>query len=176
MEKIFFVEQPTQISSLAVVEGILAEHFGIANAKINRTTNGKPYIENPATPLFFSVTHTKKLLFVAFSDKNIGMDAELLNREVNYQTILRRFPEEEREEITTTQAFLCRWTIKESAIKWLGGTIAHDLEKLSYLNGILKYEQADFPARITNRLFEEHILSICSERDFSNAQFVHYTI
>ena len=99
MEKIFFVEQPTQISSLAVVEGILAEHFGIVNAKINRTTNGKPYIENPATPLFFSVTHTKKLLFVAFSDKNIGMDAELLNREVNYQTILRRFPEEEREEI-----------------------------------------------------------------------------
>ena len=170
------MEQPTQISSLAVVEGILAEHFGIVNAKINRTTNGKPYIESPKRPLYFSVTHTKELLFIAFSDKNIGMDAELLNREVAFQSILRRFSTEEKEEIHSTEDFLRHWIVKESAIKWLGGTIAHDLEKLSYINGILRYEQADFPARITNRLFEKHILSICSERDFSNAQFVHYII
>jgi phosphopantetheinyl transferase len=176
MEKIFFVEKSLQISSLTVVEKILAEHFGISNPKISRTKNGKPYLENTKTPLFFSITHTEKLLFIAFSTANIGIDAEALDREVNYVSILRRFPADEREEIDSTQTFLNHWVVKESAIKWLDGTIAHDLSQLSYTNGILAYKQEKLPVCITKKLFEGHILSVCCEKDFSDALFFHYTI
>ena len=176
MEKIFFIDNPTQISSLDIVKRILADHFGVLNASICRTEKGKPYLDGIEAPLFFSITHTKKLLFVVFSDTNVGADAELLSREVNYQAILRRFPIKEKEEICSTQSFLCRWTIKESAIKWLGGTIAHDLEKLSYKDETLFYQDEAIPARITARLFEGHVLSICCEKDFSYAPFIHYTI
>lgn len=176
MEKIFFVDKPEDITSVDVIEKILAEYFDVHNAKINRTENGKPYLENIDRRLFFSVTHTKKLLFIAFSDENVGIDSELLDREVHYENVLRRFLSEEREEINSTQTFLCHWTIKESAIKWLGGTIARDLEKISYVKGLLKYKQLELPIRVTTKIFEGHILSICSERDFSDAPFIHYTI
>ena len=176
MEKIFFVDNPIKIPSIDVVKMILAEHFGVFDAKISRTENGKPYLENSKVKLFFSITHTEKLLFVVFSDENVGADAELLSREVQYESILRRFPIEEREEIRSTQSFLCRWTIKESVIKWLGGTIARDLANLSYINGQLKYKQLELPVKITSRLFEGHVLAICGERDFSSTPFIHYSI
>ena len=176
MEKIFFIDNPSQISSLTAIEHILAEHFQIPHAKIIRNENGKPYLENAKTPLFFSVTHTKELLFIAFSDENVGVDAELLDRQVHYENVLRRFPMEERAFITSTQSFLSYWTVKESAVKWLGGTIAHDLAKLSYANGILSYKQLELPVKITTKVFEGHVISICSEKDFSNVPFIHYTI
>ena len=172
MEKIFFADKSASISSTDAIKKILAQYYGITQAKLNRTENGKPYLESPALPIFFSVTHTKKLLFIAVSDKNVGLDAELLNREVAYESILRRFPEEDRKQISTTQSFLCHWVIKESAIKWLGGTIAHDLDKLSYIEEKLYYKQAPLPVCITPRLFEGHVLAICCEKDFSTAKFI----
>ena len=172
MEKIFYADKTALISSTDAIEKILEKHFGILNAKLSRTKNGKPYLEEPNDSLFFSVTHTKKLLFIVFSDKNVGADAELLDRKVAYKSILRRFPEEERAQIRSTQSFLCRWTIKESAIKWLGGTIANDLEKLSFVNNSLCYKGEKLPVCVTPRLFEGHVLAICCENDFSSAPFI----
>lgn len=171
MEKIFFVESSPFPSSIEAVKSILSLHFGILDAEIYRSENGKPYLKSN-TPLFFSISHTKSGLFIAFSDENVGIDAEMLNREVNYKSILKKFPMEEREEITSTKDFLSHWTVKESAVKWLGGTLAHDLAKLSYIGGVLRYEQLELPLHVTTLCFREHILSVCGERDFSKAELV----
>ena len=171
MEKIFFAESSAFQSSISAVERILLTHFGIANAKISRTENGKPYLES-AVNLFFSVSHTKAGLFIAFSDKNVGLDAEVFGRNVNFQSILRKFPFEERDEIACKQDFLHHWTVKESAVKWLGGTLAHDLTKLSYVGGVLCCEGLELPITVTTLHFNGHILAVCGERDFSNAEFI----
>lgn len=172
MEKIFFAEGSAFPTSISAVERILSAHFGIAKAQISRTENGKPYLSKPEKQLFFSISHTKTGLFIAFSDENVGIDAEILDRKVRYQSILHKFPFEEREEITSLEEFLRHWTVKESAVKWLGGTLAHDLNKLSYVHGVLHYERLELPIHVTTLYLQGHVLSICGEGDFSNAEFI----
>lgn len=172
MEKIFYAEKTAFPTSISAVEKILSTYFDITAPKISRTDNGKPYLENPEKRLFFSVSHTKTALFIAFSDENVGLDAEKLNREVNYTSILRKFPVEEREEIKNAEDFLRLWTVKESAVKWLGGTLAQDLGKLSYHQGVLRYKELELPLHVTTIFFHDHALSICGERDFSHAEFI----
>ncbi len=171
MEKIFYADISTFPSSQAAIEHILAAHFGIFDGKIVKTENGKPYLQN-YTRLFFSVSHTKSKLFIAFSDENVGVDAEELERKCNLPTLLKKFSEVERNEIRTTDDFLTHWTVKESAVKWLGGTLAHDLKKLTFFRNALCYEHLQIPVKITIKRLDGHILSVCSERDFSDAELI----
>ena len=168
METIFYADSSAGPSD-ARVKQILSRHFGMENATILRTKNGKPYVENGP---FFSVTHTEKRTYIAVSKENVGIDAEALSRAVEYQAILKRFPEAEREEITTPQEFLTHWTVKESAVKFLGGTLAHDLKKLAFIKNNLTYENKPFPASVTLVHHDGFFLAICGSKRFANAEIV----
>lgn len=172
MEKLFYTDLSAYDGSMPAVRKILKEYFGVENAVIERNENGKPFLKNADIPLFFSVTHTAKRLFLAFSDENVGIDAEPLSQQRNYFSILRKFPAEERAEIQNTEDFLLHWTVKESAIKWLGGSIAHDLYKLAFIQNRLTYNGLDVPVTLTTKIWDEHILTLCSERDFSTVPFI----
>jgi phosphopantetheinyl transferase len=172
MEKIFYADKTAFPTSISAIEKILSTHFHVNAPKICRTENGKPYLESPKKQLFFSVSHTKDKLFIAFSNENVGLDAENLDRKVNYLPILRRFPIEERGEIECLEDFLRHWTAKESAVKWLGGTLAQDLSKITYTKGILRYKELELPLRLTTTVFQNYILSVCGEKDFSQAEYI----
>ena len=172
MEKIFFADKSAFPTSISAVEKILSSHFGITAPKINRTKNGKPYLENPAKRLFLSVSHSKTSLFIVFSDENVGIDAEPLDRCMHYHSVVRKFPMEEAREIENAEDFLRHWTVKESAVKWLGGTLAQDLSKLSYIQGVLRYEGLEFPIPHATIIFQNHVISVCGEKDFSQAEFI----
>ena len=176
MEKLFCADVSAFSTSTDAVLFILREHFCIQNANITRNENGKPYLESTDERLFFSLSHTKDKLFIAFCDENVGVDAERLDRATNYLPILHKFPTEERKEIKTKEDFLLHWTVKESAIKWLGGTLAKDLSKLCYCNNTLSYNGLDIPVYVTTRFLNGHVLTVCSERDFSNAPLFYYNI
>ncbi len=176
MEKLFCADVSAFSTSNEAVLFILREYFHLQNANIIRNENGKPYLENTDEKIFFSVSHTKDKLFIAFCDENVGVDAEPFNRNTNYLPILRKFPAEEREEIKTKEDFLLHWTVKESAVKWLGGTLAKDLSKLCYCNSTLSYNGLDIPVYVTTRFLNGHVLTVCSERDFSNAPLFYYNI
>ncbi len=172
MDTIFETDISKFSSSLAAVRQVLTSYFGQANPVISRTENGKPYLQSPATGLFFSVSHTKEKLFLAFSQENVGIDAEWQNRKVDLPTLIKKFPLEERAEIHTSQDFLRHWTVKESAVKLLGGTLAQDLKKLSYIDGRLFYDALEIPVRITTKIIDGYIVSICGERDFSTVNTI----
>lgn len=176
MEKLFCAELSAFSTSTDAVLFILREYFHIQNATVVRNENGKPYLENTGERIFFSVSHTKEKLFIAFSRENVGIDAEQLDRDVNYPPILRKFPAEEREEIKSKEDFLLHWTVKESAVKWLGGTLAKDLNKLCYARNTLSYNGLDIPTCLTTRFLDGHVLTICCERDFSNVPVLYYNI
>ena len=175
MGKIFYAEK-SEYSSEAIVTRILSQYYEVENAEIKRTKNGKPYLENVRTPLHFSLSHTKELLFIAFSEENIGLDTESLHRKVDYEKICAKFPCGEREKITSVETFLKHWVVKESAVKYMGGTLAKDLKKLSLTHGLLTYEGQPFPVSPQFLQFREHILCVCSRQDFSNAEFVEIPI
>ncbi len=171
MEKIFYAHISTFPSSEEAVIHILRHHFGVHTPKISRTENGKPYLD-ASHRLFFSISHTKSQLFIAFSDENVGIDAEEDTRPFPSKPLLSKFSIEERSEIQTAHDFLRHWTVKESAVKWLDGTLAHDLKKLSYYKEKLYYSGVKLPIHITTKQIEGHVLSVCCKRDFTNTDVI----
>ena len=80
MEKIFHTKRNTFSSTDETLQYMFNRYFGISNAIIVRD-NGKPYLQNSdPVSLVFSVTHTENELFIAISDKNVGIDAEKRTR------------------------------------------------------------------------------------------------
>ena len=112
------------------------------------------------------------MLFVAISDKNVGIDAENVLRKNVSPSLLKKFTLEERAEITSNIDFLRHWTAKESAIKYLGGTLAKDLKKLHFVQGKLRHEKADLNVMTTVFQLFEHIVTVCHEHDFSKAEIL----
>ncbi len=161
MGKIFYTENSLYDSD-SFIKKILAEFYGLENAVILRTENGKPYVENGP---FFSVSHTANKLFVVLSSMNVGLDAELLSRKVNYTAIIKKFPFSEREEITCEKDFLYHWVAKESAVKYLGSTLARDLQNLTFQNGKLFYKTIELPVKLSFLILEDFLLAVCSENE-----------
>ncbi len=171
MKKIFYLKTNDCVSTRETLQKILFSKFAVANPSIVKSENGKPYLaQNEGAPLHFSVSHTDELTFFVFSDKNVGVDAETLSRKIDYAPIVKKFNERERSEITSKTEFLRHWTAKESAVKWLGGTLGKDLKELQFLENELYYKRVPLPIYVCFFEFEGHIFSICGENDFSNAQ------
>ena len=106
------------------------------NSEIKRTENGKPYTDG----MHFSITHSGDTALIAISDLPIGIDAEI-KRQRNFSSIIKRFTAREQAEIgTSTIEFLRHWVVKEAYIKLIGGTLAHDLNRLEYFKGVLFYD------------------------------------
>ena len=91
---------------------------------IEKAPRGKPYF--PGSNLHFSITHTKTTVFCAIADRQIGIDAEDLNRKVSptlAEKILSpaeyaqytQVPEADRNE-----ALLRFWVLKEAEAKCSG--------------------------------------------------------
>lgn len=171
MEKIFYTEKNKFLSTEDALRYILPHYFNRVNTDVYRNESGKPYLTD-ANGLFFSVSHTKEMLFLAFSDENVGIDAERLDREIHLNLLLKRFPQEERREIADEKEFLRHWVVKESAVKWLGGSLAHDLDKLLFFKNELFYNDVQIPVFLTFKEISGHVLCVCGERDFENAEII----
>lgn len=174
MGRIFYADK-SKYSSKELLSRILSQFYKIENAEIKRTKNGKPFLANRETPLYFSISHTRELIFIAFSEDNIGLDAELLDRKVDYEKICAKFSYEEQQEISSTETFLKHWVAKESAVKYLGGTLAHDLKKLTFTHNVIAYENQPLPIAAQFFQFRGHILCLCGKRDFSNVEFIPFS-
>lgn len=168
MNKIFFADKKAFKRSQDAVHFALSQYFGIDNAVIKRNENGKPFVQTPTTAPFFSVSHTSSQLFLAFSSQNIGIDVESLGREINYLPIVKKFTFDERQEIASKEDFLRHWTVKESVIKWIGGSIAHDLHKIAYVNNKIQYGNFNLPIHLLIKETNGLIFSICSENELSD--------
>ena len=175
MKKIFYVKTNDCKSTRETLQKILFAKFAIENPMVEKSENGKPYLSQTGEPpLHFSISHTDELTFFVFSDKNVGVDAEKLTRKVEYAPIIKKFKEEERAEILSKTEFLRHWTAKESAVKWLGGRLGKDLNSLQFVKHELYYKCVPLPIYVCFFEFEEHIVAICGENDFSGAQIEQF--
>lgn len=170
MEKIFCVNPSAFVSTDEALRRVLSDYCGITDAKIVRNENGKPFLENERA--FVSVSHTAGKLFIAFSDENVGIDAESAARTPDYLPIIKKFTAEERKEISSTCEFLRHWTVKESAVKWLGGSLSRDLNKLRFVDGKLFYGEIQLPVCVAFPPFDGFVIAVCGERDFSDVSII----
>ena len=98
------------------------EETGRELPPILRTDRGKPYFEGD--PLHFSVSHTKRHVFVALSDRPVGIDAEEADRPIRFELAEKILSPEERvryEAAADKQAALLKlWVLKEAWVKFTG--------------------------------------------------------
>ena len=95
---------------------------GEALPEIRTTDRGKPYF--PDSPYHFSITHTRKHAFCVLSQKNIGMDAEELDRRVNLRLAPRILSPGEYAQYEAAEdkkkTLLSFWVLKEAQVKLTG--------------------------------------------------------
>ena len=86
------------------------------------TERGKPYFVD--SPYHFSISHTKRRVVCAISDKPIGIDAEELDRNINLQLADKILSPSEKAEFDQAAdkriALLTFWVLKEAQAKCTG--------------------------------------------------------
>ncbi len=96
--------------------------YGGPLPEIRRTKLGKPYFVD--SPLHFSVSHTKNHVFVALSDRPIGIDAEELDRDIKVSLAEKLLSPTEYAQFQNAEdkrlALLRFWVLKEAAGKCTG--------------------------------------------------------
>ena len=89
---------------------------------VERTPRGKPYF--PGSPWHFSISHTKNHAFCVLSRKNVAIDAEELDRDINLQLARKILSPSEKQQYDAApdkkQALLTFWVLKEAAAKLTG--------------------------------------------------------
>ena len=98
------------------------EETGEEMPPILRTPQGKPYFSEGT--LHFSISHTRHHAFCVLSEKNVGLDAEELDRKINLRLadkILSPFEKEQFDRAEDPRLALLRfWVLKEAAAKLSG--------------------------------------------------------
>jgi len=98
------------------------EETGESLPEIAIADRGKPYFVN--CPWHFSISHTKNHVFCVLSDRPVGLDAEEMDRKVDFRLADRILSESEKRRFDAAadkQAALLRlWVQKEAAAKLTG--------------------------------------------------------
>ena len=105
-----------------LLEEMYLRHVGAPMPRILVTERGKPYFDN--SPWHFSISHSKGHVFCALSEKNIGIDAEELDRNVRLSLADKILSPMERMQYDGAQdqrlTLLTFWVLKEAQAKYTG--------------------------------------------------------
>ena len=137
---------------------------GIDSFETEVGANGKPFLKNKK--LFFNISHCAEGVAVAVDTEPVGIDVQEIGN-FNERVAKRFFTDGERKKINASsdkaKAFTRIWTLKESAIKNEGKTLAN-LDEFSlenYENFFEKY------GKKFSCLSEKNVLiSVCGSKYF----------
>jgi 4'-phosphopantetheinyl transferase len=115
---------------------ILAKKTGISFSLIDfkKTDIGKPYLEQDSA--HFNLSHSGEWVVFAFSEKNVGIDVELV-REIRYQIAERFYSPDENKRLgkltggSKLNYFFDLWTLKESYLKMIGTGLTKSLSSFT---------------------------------------------
>ena len=97
-------------------------HRGVEMPDVVLEDRGKPRF--PDDPLQFSITHTRDHVFVAISDRSIGIDAEQLDRRIDLRLADKILSPTEKQQYDAAPdkrlALLTFWVLKEAEGKRTG--------------------------------------------------------
>lgn len=105
-----------------LLQRLWRENIGGDLPEIAVTDRGKPYFVG--SPWYFSISHTKKRVFCALSEQNVGIDAEEADRDINLRLADKILSPLEKEQFDRAEdqhtALLTFWVLKEAAAKLSG--------------------------------------------------------
>ena len=105
-----------------LLEEMYLRHIGAPMPPIAVTERGKPYFIG--SPWHFSISHSQRHVFCALSQKNIGIDAEELDRNIRLELAEKILSPMERVQLDAAEdkrlALLRFWVLKEAHAKCSG--------------------------------------------------------
>jgi len=141
--------------------GLGLTRFGLDdNLSIEYSPNGKPFIRD--WNFRFNISHTDGCLFIAFSDGEVGIDAEVI-RPFDRRIAEKYFSEKELAFVAASQdkneAFTRIWTRKEAYVKYTGKGIG---------KGRFKDADAFDKKGVTLSVDDKYIVSVFSDTEFED--------
>lgn len=140
--------------------------YGVTNPGFETGTNGKPFLKNNKN-LFFNISHTGNGVAVAVDEKPVGIDIQDI-LPVRDGVIERCFSQEEKEIIFNSSSperdFTRLWTLKESAVKFSGETVA-SLRNYCFEETEKSFEK--YGRKFTTFERKNLFISVCGEKVFS---------
>lgn len=130
--------------------------------------NGKPYLTDK-TDTFFSITHSDKWVFLAVSEGEIGIDAQML-RKVCPRLAARSTSSKELSWVkeNTEPNFTRLWTMKEAYLKYTGTGLTVPIREVTiFVPPTAGYDKQNncYWSLLT---YESIPLSVCSSTPISN--------
>ena len=126
------VQEHESVEAHELLAKLLRQEYGIYEPELCTGLMGKPYLRSGP---FFSISHSKGIAAVAFSEHPIGLDLEQ-ERTVGKNVPLRVMsPEEYRsycEHGCNVEDFLTLWTLKEAYFKYLGTGLHGGLNRTTF--------------------------------------------
>jgi len=114
--------QSSHAAGRNLLKTMYEELFGRPMPEILVTEMGKPYFVDHSA--HFSISHTKKRVFCALSDKNIGIDAEQTDRNIRLELAEKILSPSEKAQYdqaeNKAEVLLRFWVLKEAAAKCSG--------------------------------------------------------
>lgn len=105
-----------------LLEKLYRKETGDPLPPVERTSRGKPYF--PGSSWYFSISHTKRHAFCVLSRKNVAIDAEELDRDINLRLAEKILSPGEKQQYDAApdkgRALLTFWVLKEAAAKLTG--------------------------------------------------------
>ena len=133
------------------------------------TASGKPYFENKKN-IYFSISHSKDIVGVAFSEKDVGFDVQVV-KNVSDKIYNRVLSDSEKEDAFSAQNeneklnnFFRYWVMKEAILKRDGTGIKSDIKSVSdnfgivgTLDGIDELDSIDKYYYCANNAFDKEL-------------------
>lgn len=184
--KIYIIKYPKNVSfgkekspekkqfTKLYLKQILKDEFqlNISDDDFGKNENGKPFLKK--SNLYFNLSHSNEYLIIAFGKIALGIDIEK-RKNINSEMLSKRFfhPKEYQfvqAQKDTEEAFFRIWTLKESYIKWKGGSLPADLQKFRIeitKNSLRAYETDRKVDKIFIKEYkkEDYFIAVCSEED-----------
>ena len=155
--------------SRGIIREALSDHFGVPPLEIplNAPQGKPPLLGEGWGKINFS--HCGDALLIGWSDQNIGVDIERIDRKFDAKSIAKRFySQEERDMLRGLDKDEFRlnalklWVSKESAIKWQKGSIAMDLSNWMITKDFTKavHKKLEIELRIYYRVYKSWIIAV----------------
>jgi len=140
---------------------LLERHFGYL-PEIKVTEKGKPYFTKLNN--YFSVSHCKKMVVVAISNTEIGIDVEI-TRNTNKLVMKKMYHEHETNVIDEDCDFTKIWTCKESYGKMLGVGVVYDMKAHDFSKVVSTNSFSIDTGYIKLLTVDDVYICVCSSKD-----------
>lgn len=128
MAEVFYTTRAAE--SLNFASYVLDKFYALKNVRFYKSEHGKPYCD---APVFFSLSHSKRVTFLCVSRAECGIDAEETDRRGDFVFIKRKLIPCERALADTSQAeFLKLWTRREATAKYLDLPVFTSFSRLTF--------------------------------------------